>query len=128
MLEGALCEWCADSGISVPESRDLRASMNQAGYTLPQLWAPPVGADMSEVEETRWLNVLIRQAYNLGGDDTRFRQAMIGSNDPATAFRQLRKTYPVRRAWSELSVSANVPDAIGVAIEKGLRMKLQVSG
>ncbi len=124
MLEVALRNCLAERGEVVPAAWDARAALESGSEKGLTLHALPVHDDLDELNEVRWLNVLIRQAYNLRRDDTLFRQAVLGARqgEHGYAFRELRRSYPVRRSWDRFTVKTIIPDGLRAAVTDGLGM------
>lgn len=123
-LERAFRQWLAEMGEPTHEVWNPEDAIAESGVSAPILYAPTQDANEAPVERTRWLHMIARQAYNQRGDDTRFRQHMLGSENPQAAFRSLRKSYPVRRAWSTLYLDAQVAESVRTEVEAGLGIKV----
>ncbi|PAP78361.1 4-phosphoerythronate dehydrogenase [Rubrivirga marina] len=105
-----------------------------AAWAGGDAWTPPAvdpivvdAPDLpteTAVEQTRWLDALARQAYDVRADDARFRAAMAGGDGEAraAAFATLRKTYPERRELDRFVVRGPVPDSLRAAVTAGLGM------
>ncbi|GAB5533797.1 MAG: 4-phosphoerythronate dehydrogenase PdxB [Rubricoccaceae bacterium] len=88
--------------------------------------APAAPADASDpVQQAAWLHAVARQAYDVRADDARFRSALRDADDRASAFTTLRKTYPVRREWSNYSIQGVIPEPLREAVRIGLAMGSQ---
>jgi len=116
MLEAAFRRWWAEQG-----------------YPPPPPWVPTLGEGMglevppSPKEQTpeaeaRWLDTLVRRAYDVRADDARFRATLGGAaENRAAAFRRLRAEYPVRRAFARHVVDgAAVPPSLRAPTFDGL--------
>ncbi len=126
MLAEALREWLQRQGGGALPAWDVEAALRPLQGESLTLHALPVENDLDVLDEARWLNVLVRQAYNLRADDTRFRRNVLGAAPPgrAAAFRELRRTYPVRRTWSRISVKTVIPERLRTVVKEGLGMEL----
>jgi erythronate-4-phosphate dehydrogenase len=84
--------------------------------------APPDGP----LGETRWLHALVRQLYDVAGDDARMRTLLdLPAAARADAFHELRRRYPRRRAFAACTLdAAAVPDALRAAVSSGLGIPL----
>ena len=81
---------------------------------LPDLRLPP----------WKWLKALAHAAYDLEADDRRLRRILTKPvNDRATYFRDLRATYPRRRAFDTWSVR-DIPSDLRETVEAGLAIRL----
>lgn len=124
MIEEALRDWLARQGSDPLPAWDVEAALEPFRTRALTLHALPLPNGLGDLDEVRWLNVLIRQAYNLRADDTRFRQNVLGAaaSARADAFRELRRTYPVRRSWGRITVRTMIPESLKDTIEGGLGM------
>ena len=107
-----------------------------AAWAGGQPWTPPEGgatvidapdlAAATPGEQTRWLDALVRQAYDVRADDARFRAALAGTTGDAraAAFAALRKDYPVRRELDRFVVRGPVPEELREAVTVGLGIRL----
>ena len=93
----------------------------------------PVSADTFEARapdpflpETDWLHHMVRGMYDVWRDDRRMRRLWPVSEDAAARrFSELRRTYPVRRAFSlRRSPEGHVPPPLREAVRDGLGVKL----
>jgi len=116
-LEAALRAWVEDS----PSPWDASAWMESpTPLEVDAPAAPPNATDPAQ--RAAWLDALVRQAYDVRADDARFRAALHGTDDRASAFSALRKTYPVRREWATYTVRGAIPDLLREAVHNGLAM------
>jgi erythronate-4-phosphate dehydrogenase len=124
MLEEALRVWLVGRAEYAPPAWDSEAALGVMQSKDLVLHALPVQDGIDELNEVRWLNVLVRQAYNLRKDDTRFRQVVLGAppSERAAAFRELRRTYPVRRTWGRFTVMTVIPEWLEDVVTMGLGM------
>ena len=114
-LERALRDWHP----SPPEPWDARPTLAPPSPLVVD--APPAPTDARDpVQQAAWLHALVRQAYDIGADDARFRAALAGADDCAAAFAALRKAYPARREWSGYAVRGAVPAPLRRAVREGL--------
>lgn len=127
MLEEALRGWLAGQAESVPSAWDVEAALESMQSKDLTLYALPVQDDLDGLNEVRWLNVLVRQAYNLRKDDTHFRQTVLAAapSERAAAFLELRRTYPVRRTWGRFTVKTMIPKRLEDVVTKGLGMAVE---
>jgi len=79
--------------------------------------APPAASD-----ETGWLHQLTRQLYDIESDAARMRAlAAMPASAHAAAFRDLRRSYPRRRAFSRhVLPDRAIPEAYRDAVRNGL--------
>ncbi|MEO0556576.1 MAG: 4-phosphoerythronate dehydrogenase [Bacteroidota bacterium] len=113
-LEAALRAWVGDP----PSPWDASPTLASSGPLLAE--APPAAGDLADpVQQAAWLDGLVRQAYDVRADDARFRAAM-HTEDRASAFTALRKTYPVRREWARTTVRGSIPEPLRDAVRIGL--------
>ncbi len=104
----------------------LRAWLGmEAGPPVVASDAEPLVAPAPDaaLADAAWLDALARQAYCVRADDARFRAAMAGA-DRASAFAELRRTYPVRRENEAFTVRGTVPERLRMAVADGLGMRL----
>ena len=127
MLEEALRVWLDGRAENVPSAWDVEGALGSLRDKDLILYAPSVQHDLDDLKEVRWLNVLVRQAYNLSRDDTGFRQALHSSAPTARAevFRELRRTYPIRRSWEQFTVKTVIPERLKDAVTEGLGMRVE---
>ncbi|QXD14560.1 4-phosphoerythronate dehydrogenase [Rhodocaloribacter litoris] len=77
------------------------------------------------LDETAWLDAVVRQMYDIEADDRRFRPlATLPPPERAEHFSLLRKTYPRRRAFACHTLPAAVPGAYRTALTHGLGVRL----
>lgn len=88
-----------------------------------RLEAPP------PLPETQWLHALTRQLYDIEQDDARMRRLRaLPAAARATAFRELRRTYPRRRAFQRhVLADAVLPAEFRVAVRTGLQVSASLS-
>ncbi len=124
MLEEALRNWLVGQGMEVPAGWNVDAALEALPRGNLNLHALPVTTDLDSLNEIRWLNVLVRQAYNLRRDDTLFRQAVLGApaEQRGFAFRELRRAYPIRRAWERITVKTIIPVRLREVVVEALGM------
>ena len=124
MLEEALRAWLIVRADYVPPAWDCGAALDSLRTKDLTLYALPVQDDLDGLREVRWLNVLVRQAYSLRKDDTRFRQVVLAAapSKRAAAFRELRRSYPVRRSWGRFTVKTMIPKRLEDVVTRGLGM------
>ncbi|MEM1269683.1 MAG: 4-phosphoerythronate dehydrogenase [Bacteroidota bacterium] len=68
----------------------------------------------ADLPETARLSRLAQQAYPIWRDDAQFRTTLCRASSPAAGFRELRKTYPRRRAFGLWSVEdAGLAEKLG---------------
>lgn len=111
MLAEALAAWLGRPGAIDPPA-------------LPA--PPPLAPPPAALPAHRWLDALVRQAYDVRADAARLR-ALFGQPPAArrAGFARLRATYPPRRAFSAHVVSAAaVPPALHRAVAEGLGFRL----
>ncbi len=138
MLADALRQWATAEGLDAPdwrpalnapqpveapewphsEANSSIASPFSQGGTVPSL----VTASASRA--TAWLDALARRAYDVRADDARFRAALADAPDRASAFADLRRSYPQRRELSRYSAVGSVPDSFRAAVTDGLGLSL----
>ncbi len=110
---------------------------DEAPWTVPA--PPPREIDLAAMAlpdpaasgqaRTAWLAAVARQAYDVRGDDARFRRAMADA-DPdarAAAFAELRRAYPVRHENAAFVVRGAVPGDLRRAVTDGLGMRIDPS-
>ena len=126
MLEEALRTWLIARAAYVPQAWDFEASYASVSSDQLILHALPVKHDLDDLNEVRWLNVLVRQAYNLRKDDTRFRQSLLSALSPerADVYREFRRSYPVRRTWGQYTVNTIIPEWLEEVVKEGLGMNI----
>ncbi|GIV61915.1 MAG: erythronate-4-phosphate dehydrogenase [Rhodothermaceae bacterium] len=78
------------------------------------------------LDETAWLDEVVRQMYDIEADDRRFRPlAHLGPEERAARFTALRKTYPRRRAFRRHRLPlAAVPEPYRGPLTEGLGVGL----
>jgi len=115
MIAAALVRWAEGQGIASPTWRPPPVS--EIGLDAPPLDLAP----------DAWLDALIRQAYDVRADDSRFRAALLDRSGDAraAAFSALRKGYPERFELSRYSVRGRTPDGLTDAIGVGLGVSIR---
>lgn len=114
MLHEALTGW-----LGVEPAWDAEAALAPAPSERLRLERP-----QPDLDQTAWLDALVRQAYDVRADDARMR-ALLGL-PPAQRgayFHHLRKTYPRRRDFRWFTVP-DVPEAHRRAVRDGLGFAL----
>lgn len=116
MLYDALCdalertpEWTPDDALADEAPPTWMLSPPSARWPRTEAW-----------------HALVRQAYAIADDDRRMRAlASLPPDARATAFADLRRTYPVRRELQRYAVpAASVPDAWQSSVARGLGLRL----
>ena len=127
LVERALRDWMRRDWMQT-RAMPLPDAWNPADALAPQsplvVRAPNLPTD-SPPARTRWLHALASQAYPIAEDDRRFRGSVVTMPDArrrGVAFADLRRTYPVRREWSEYRVDGSVPDVLAEAVRDGMGM------
>lgn len=83
----------------------------------------PLPAPDLRLPALKWLKALAHAAYDLEADDRRLRRILTKAvDDRASYFRNLRATYPRRRAFDTWSVS-EIPFDLRNAVEAGLTIR-----
>ena len=95
-----------------------------AGYGRAEML--PVCAPDPVLPATDWLCHLVQSMYDIWRDDLRMRRSWPDSDETAALrFRQLRRTYPERRAFSIRQLDRrHVPEALHRAVRDGLGVQL----
>ncbi len=117
MLAEALAAWLGRD----PEelTAGLPASEPPASLSLPS----------AGLEETAWLDALVRQAYDVREDDARMRGLLAPPEvERGDAFRDLRRTYPRRRTFGAHRIEGDVPEPFRRVVTEGLGFKTEPSG
>ncbi len=127
MLEEALRSWLIARADYVPPAWHCGAALDSLRSKDLTLHALPVQDALNGLNEVRWLNVLVRQAYNLRKNDTHFRLTVLAAapSERAAAFRELRRTYPVRRSRGRFTVKTMIPKWLEDVVTKGLGMAVE---
>lgn len=128
MLAAALRTWVARQSGVEPAPWDAEAALAPASPLVVDAPRLPV---TTEADRARWLDALVRQAYDVRADDARFRAAMRSApteDTRADAFAHLRKAYPIRREWARYAVRGEVPPVLRAAVRDGLAMVLEDAG
>lgn len=125
MLADALRQWLAAGGVEMSPWD----SASVLGPAPPPVVAPPPPADAEDpTAQAAWLDALVRQAFDVRAEDTRFRAALDaaggGAPERAAAFAELRRTYPTRREWAHYTVDGEVPAPLRTMVTDGLGMRL----
>ena len=101
----------------------LEARWCATSVLKPASEAPLLAPDRTLPQEL-WLSTLAHNAYNLDADDRTLRRILsVPSTGRAQYFRQLRATYPARRAFDTFTVQ-NVPPSRAQAVRAGLGMRI----
>jgi erythronate-4-phosphate dehydrogenase len=92
---------------------------------LPEIKDPVIDfPESGSLEQS--LHVLISKVYDIRKDDHKLRQIGIyDKNEAGGYFDSLRKNYPVRREFSNFTVSINKKLQQEIKILKSLRFKLR---
>ena len=127
LIEAALREWLVEDGNQVPRPFDWDAVALPPTLAInapPAILSPPLDASLGQA---RWLDQVVRSAYDLRADDARLRASALA--DPAAslerradAFSTLRQTYPRRRSWERFLVTGAALHH--EAVTQGLCMRL----
>lgn len=81
----------------------------------------PLTLPEADLDETAWLDALVRQAYDLRADDARMRPlARLDAPARAEAFQALRRDYPRRRSFAWHRLAASEPADRREAVRLGL--------
>ena len=109
-------------GMGMPVGGGAAGEVYGRAETLPVCAPDPV------LPATDWLHHLVRSMYDIWCDDRRMRRLWPVSDEAAALhFRQLRRTYPERRAFAIRRLAReHVPDALHRAVREGLGV--QISG
>lgn len=77
-------------------------------------------------EKTAWLDAVVQQLYDIRRDDRRMRRILeLADDEQGRYFVEMRRTYPVRRAFKHFSVArAHVPRQYRQAVTDGLQLQL----
>ena len=112
--------------------RSLRQflELDDPGPDMPPEWAglrrdirltPPDPRLTAE----EWLDLLVRQMYDIGRDDAALREIAAGREVDARRFAALRRDYPVRREFSAFALPrSTVPADLRTAVADGLGVRL----
>lgn len=114
MLAEALARWREE-----PLGWSSAAALTAEASAM-QLTPPDAAA------ETAWLHGLVRQMFDLAGDDARLRATLAApAGERGAAFARLRKHYPMRRTFRCYRLAASaVPEAFKAAVAHGLQVQL----
>ena len=121
LLAAALRRWLG-GGV---EAWDAASAL---GPAPPPISAPPAPDDAGDpVAQARWLDALVRKAFDVRAEDARFRAALGGPQPGGAAdraaFAELRRTYPTRREWEHYRVKGEVPVPLRAVVADGLGMQ-----
>lgn len=86
---------------------------------LPPLAPPPPG-----LSTTAALDMIVRQMYDVRADDAALRAAApLADSERAALFHELRRSYPVRRAFQLHTLVEELPTGLRTAVRDGLRVR-----
>jgi erythronate-4-phosphate dehydrogenase len=79
-----------------------------------------------ELTETQWLHGVVKQMYDIVADDARMRVLLsMAPRQRAREFRELRRSYPVRRTFSQHVLSnRDLPAPWREQVTKGLQVSV----
>lgn len=81
----------------------------------------PVSIDPAP--ESSWLDALVKRLYDISADDRRMRALLqVPQNQIANTFRELRRTYPPRRAFNLHRIITEIPQTHLRAVRDGLQV------